>query len=673
MKNFYFLLVISLLLFSCKKETAKKNPINTPSSNPSSTKEMKVPAGFNYESYRTVSFEINVKNNQDLPFYNYVVDFYTALPEAGGALVFKGHSNKQGIVLCKLQLPYALKEVICNVHVLGIPENIVISVGDGLHKLELGGSNPKLIRTLELNQAMASPTLFKNVNKFSYRYLPAGWNSNGVPNNLINPRDVISNQLLADIWSALPSMQPVPVFHPSWLDDNLCKRTLLITQTSDVWVTFITEGAGFRNSLFYYKYAKNNPPTTASQIDSLYMVFPNASLNNSSGGLVSGDKVFIGRIGPDTVITYGIAPNGYNITNGTIGLGFGLLYANKDFNPEVNPALRQHMVMLRDPATGRNIMGFEDVTRNSAGCDHDFNDVLFYTTSNPVNAISVDSIAPLPPSSDGDGDGVNDVDDEYPQDPARAFNNYYPAKNVFGTVAFEDLWPYYGDYDLNDVVVDFNYKVITNAANEVKELNGTYVLKASGGQIENAFAVEFPTNLSNVANVTGSSLEVGQPKAVGIIYPNIRTVQNRWNTLPSEPYSDSVLARINFTLTNPIPLSTFGLNEYNPFIWGTTIGKNRGMEIHLPGKTPTALANNSLLGTGDDRTSITDGKYYLSETNLPWAIHIPVVFDYPTEKSDIVTAYLKFGAWAQSGGTVFGNWYTKEPGNRVPAKIYLKP
>jgi LruC domain-containing protein len=318
-------------------------------------------------------------------------------------------------------------------------------------------------------------------------------------------------------------------------------------------------------------------------------------------------------------------------------------------------------------------MGFEDVTRNSAGCDHDFNDVLFYTTSNPVNAISPDSIAPLQPSTDGDGDGVNDVDDEYPQDPARAFNNYYPAKNVFGTVAFEDLWPYYGDYDLNDVVVDFNYKVITNAANEVKELNGTYVLKASGGQIENAFAVEFPTNLSNVANVTGSSLEVGQPKAVGIIYPNIRTVQNRWNTVPTEPYSDSVLARINFTLTNPIPLSTFGLNEYNPFIWGTTIGKNRGMEIHLPGKTPTALANNSLLGTGDDRTSITNGKYYLSETNLPWAIHIPVVFDYPTEKSDIVTAYLKFGAWAQSGGTVFGNWYTKEPGNRVPAKIYAKP
>jgi hypothetical protein len=59
MKNFYFLLVISLLLFSCKKETAKNNPITTPPSNPTSTLEMKVPAGFNYESYRTVSFEIN--------------------------------------------------------------------------------------------------------------------------------------------------------------------------------------------------------------------------------------------------------------------------------------------------------------------------------------------------------------------------------------------------------------------------------------------------------------------------------------------------------------------------------------------------------------------------------------------------------------------------------------
>lgn len=673
MKNLYFLGLISLLLFSCKKETVTDKSVIPPATNPKSTLEMKVPAGFNYESYRTVSFEISVKNNQDLPVIDFGVELHTALPEAAGALLFKGKSNKQGLLLCKLQLPYTLKEVICNVNVLGVPENIVIDIGDGIHKVELGGSTPKLIKTFGTSHSLQTLSLNKNVNKYAYRYLATGWNSNGVPNNLINPRDIISNQFVADIWSALPSKQPVPVFHPTWLDDNQSKRTLLITQTADVWVTFITEGAGYRNSLFYYKYAKNNPPTTAAQIDSLYMIFPNASLANSGGGLVSGDKVFIGRIGPDTVIAYGIAPNGYNISNGTIGLGFGLLYANKDFNPEVNPSLRQHMVMLRDAPSGRYIMGFEDVTRNSSGCDHDFNDVLFYTTSNPVNAINVDSIIPLQPSNDGDGDGVNDVDDEYPQDPARAFNNYYPAQNVFGTVAFEDLWPYYGDYDMNDVVVDFNYKVITNGANEVKELTGTYVLKASGGQIENAFAVEFPTNLNNVSNISGATLEQGQSKAVAIVFPNIRAVQNRWNTISSEPYSDSVLATINFTLANPIALSTFGLNEYNPFIWGTSVGKNRGMEIHLPGKVPTALANTSLLGTGDDRTSMAQGKYYLSETNLPWAIHIPVVFNYPTEKSDIVTAYLKFGTWAQSGGKDFANWYTNESGYRVPSKIYVKP
>ncbi|MBU3663015.1 MAG: DUF4842 domain-containing protein [Bacteroidetes bacterium] len=30
-------------------------------------------------------------------------------------------------------------------------------------------------------------------------------------------------------------------------------------------------------------------------------------------------------------------------------------------------------------------------------------------------------------------------------------------------------------------------------------------------------------------------------------------------------------------------------------------------------------------------------------------MHIPLVFDYPTEKLDIVIAYLNFGAWAERG------------------------
>jgi hypothetical protein len=62
--------------------------------------------------------------------------------------------------------------------------------------------------------------------------------------------------------------------------------------------------------------------------------------------------------------------------------------------------------------------------------------------------------------NDTDGDGIPDNLDAYPLDPTRAFNSYYPNETDFGSFAFEDLWPGYGDYDFNDFVVNFNYKIV---------------------------------------------------------------------------------------------------------------------------------------------------------------------------------------------------------------------
>jgi LruC domain-containing protein len=669
----FFLLSFAILILSCKKEATNDGGGTTTPKDPSSMFEMTVPPGFNYETYRDVQVTLTVLNNEDKAGKNTIVWLFTDAPELGGRLLMKGRTSNTGVFSAKIRIPAGLKQLVCNTSMLGVPENIILNTNTNSISNILGGSRPQLVQTVDYKLNNGMHQMQKNANKFSNKYLPLGWNLLGVPNNLMSPSDVVSNQMINDIWAALPSRVSVPDNHPTWLDDQTTKRTLLITQTADVYVTFLTEGAGYKNTLFYYKYHKNNPPTNVAAIDSLYIIYPNASLNASGGGLVAGNKVFIGRVGPDTVIAYGIAANGFNSTNATLGNGMGLLFANKNFNPESNPNLRQHLVMLYDAPSSKFIMGFEDLNRSSSGCDHDFNDVLFYTTSNPINAISNDSIVALPPTNDGDGDGVNDIDDEYPSDPNRAFNNYYPAQNTYASVAFEDLWPNYGDYDMNDVVVDFNYKVVTNASNAVKDVEGKYVLRASGGQIENGFGVEFPTTPSNVSSITGATLEAGQAKAVVAVFNNIRTIQSRWNTVPGEPYADTVLTTIRFTLQTPLLVSTFGVNEYNPFIWGNSNGKNRGMEIHLPGKTPTSLASSVIFGTGDDRTDASQNKYYLSRENLPWAILTPERFSYPKEKADIVTAYLKFGQWAQSGGATFPDWYQNTSGYRNPSNIYVKP
>ncbi len=645
---------------------------NTPGTNVQSIFEMKVPSGFKYESTKDYSFQIKLLNAKDQSTGRQVVELWTDLPENGGFRVFKGITNAEGIIEFPLKIASKYSNLIINTSFFGIPENIIIQLSQLNINLVLGGSSPLKVETKNSNTNYTGLRLQKNLNKISNKMVPS-WNTNGVPSNLISPRDIVPNQLVNDIWAMLPSRVAVPTTHPELLNDSITKRTLLLTKRADVFVTFITEGAGFRNTLFYYRYNKNNPPATAAAIDTLFLVYPNASLQNSNGGLLTGDKVYIGTFGPDTVIEYGIISNGFDANTSTVGAGNWFLFANKNFNPEPNPAIRQHMVMLYDNVGKRYVMGFEDIIRTASGCDHDFNDVLFYTTANPVDAISDKDIAVLPPSDDTDGDGVKDVDDEYPSDAQRAFNNYFPSASGLASVSFEDLWPYYGDYDMNDVVVDFRYKIVTNASNGVKDVQGNYTLRASGGQIDNSFGVEFPTLRSNVQNFTGAVLEAGQTNAVARIISNIRNLQSRWNTVPTDPVSDSLNFAISFSLANPIAITTFGLNEYNPFIFGNNNGKDRSKEIHLPGKMPTTLAADSIFGTGNDRTNRSQNKYYLSEHNLPWAILTPERFDYPIERADIVTAHLKFAAWAQSNGVSFPDWYKANSNYRDNTKIYRKP
>ncbi|MCF8428888.1 MAG: LruC domain-containing protein [Bacteroidia bacterium] len=273
--------------------------------------------------------------------------------------------------------------------------------------------------------------------------------------------------------------------------------------------------------------------------------------------------------------------------------------------------------------------------------------------------------------TDTDGDGIPDATDEYPTDPNAAFNSYYPSRNSVATVAYEDLFPYKGDYDMNDVVVTFNYKIVTNAQNIVVKLNGNYTLLATGGTFNNGFAVQFPIERSKISAVNGAVLENNQSKAVMVIFNNMRNEMFEWNTTSSYAKSDTVNYNMNFSISNGPTLANFGLNEYNPFIWNGTNGFSRGYEIHLPGKLPTDLVNSALFGTGHDNTNINLGKTYITKDGgLPWAISIPAKFNYPTERTDVNNAYTKFASWVLSGGTLFNDWYTNTSGYRNAANIY---
>ncbi len=670
MKNILYVLALtSLLFFACKRETSSElTTNNNNSAKVSNINEMLVPNGFNYETTKEVELTLALKTNNDLPSNHTMVKLMTNSIDNGGLLILKGMTDKNGVFKAKVSVPTYLNQIVLQTSAFNICDNILVDVSTKNVSMVLGGSNPAPVNTIA--RKGNKPSSFGKSNaKYSSKLgtwvLPLG-----LPNYLLLPNDVVDVPFQTRVGSMYPESINHAATFPRLVNDNYSSRVLIVTKTTDVIITFLNEGAGLQNTLFYYTYDKDFPPLTEADIDSFYIVYPNVSKVGDGGSLTTGMRVNLGTFDAGTAIGFGIASGGYLSTN-LIDATVPKYFSTKALNPEVN-ADKQHVSMVLDPATDRFIFGFEDLNRDW-NPDNDFNDVMFYGSSSVINAISKEKVYKIASTVDTDGDGVDDGNDDYPTDPTRAFNNYYPNGGFYGSVAFEDNWPYKGDYDLNDLVIEYRHNAISNANNDVVEVKSNVVTRASGAAFTHAFHIEFPITSANSTLVT-SGTKIGAANNTVIQYfTNSRSHFSSWNTWQGVPHGDSTMFTSGFQLVTPIPIATFGLSEYNPFIYVNDIDHGQTMEVHLAGKQPTNLANTGLFGQGADASSVTLNKYYLTSTNLPWAISTPVPFQYPTEKTDITTAYLNFANWAQTAGASNRNWYTTAVGNRDNAKIYVKP
>lgn len=285
--------------------------------------------------------------------------------------------------------------------------------------------------------------------------------------------------------------------------------------------------------------------------------------------------------------------------------------------------------------------------------------------------------------TDTDGDGIPDNIDQYPLDPTRAFNSFYPNETDFASLAFEDLWPAYGDYDFNDFVVNINYKIVTNAQNSVVDVIAQYQIMADGASLNNGFGIVFDVVPSTVESVTGymklgnavilapEGYEAGHTaQTVVIPFDAINPIMDGGmaNTIPGGKYVQTVINTV--TTHFGTPQASIGTPPFNPFIF---VDQERGHEVHLKDQPPTEFVDEDYFGTDSDASDPAAGIYYRSTSGLPWGIETPINFNYPIETADILTAHLKFAAWAQSGGVDFEDWYMDEPGYRNEANIYVIP
>lgn len=326
------------------------------------------------------------------------------------------------------------------------------------------------------------------------------------------------------------------------------------------------------------------------------------------------------------------------------------------------------------------------ISQNTPRSQHLLNGATYVTPDNMQNFIPITACNPEGVGSEGivdtDNDGVPDDLDAFPADPERAFRSWYPNETTFATLAFEDLWPGLGDFDFNDVVIEFQYEMITNAQNELKDLNGLFRLMAAGASLNNGFAIAMPFASNKVESVTGGQV-VGEAvnvaangtesghsnETVILVLDAIGSIYGEFiNTQPDKAYVETDTLEVKMILSDPVV--NYGTAPFNPFIF---VDQERGKEVHMIDHQPTELVNNAFFGTWEDRSDINAGKFYQTSGRLPWAIEIPVSFDYPIETVDILLTHLKFAEWAMSSGTQYQDWYMDKSGYRNTGNIYVKP
>jgi hypothetical protein len=204
---------------------------------------------------------------------------------------------------------------------------------------------------------------------------PCTWDDQGRPTCLLK-RDTITSDLLSFINTTLQEKKDLRTTHPELLSSN-AKADIAITQPSDVYITFVFEGTGASNAFAFYTFPTNQPPQSVDDVKKITYVFPSVGYNTP---LQAGDKVKIGRFEAGTSIGFVLLQGGWSETTKKPDPKAMHLFSNEVLNPETNPDLKKHAVLINYAPENKILIGYEDTNRSNPICDHDFNDVVLYAT-----------------------------------------------------------------------------------------------------------------------------------------------------------------------------------------------------------------------------------------------------------------------------------------------------
>lgn len=281
---------------------------------------------------------------------------------------------------------------------------------------------------------------------------------------------------------------------------------------------------------------------------------------------------------------------------------------------------------------------------------------------------------------------------------------YFPAENKYATVMFEDLFPYSGDKDMNDVVFGLNIEYDLDKNARVVAINFNIEPRAVGST---------QTYIGIGANFTGMAVQVSKVARSSTDYPGISNDHSDlapiYNVDPKNGYynpvnpSDALNADYkvapftgNFRsfFINPPTYTTFinvfnigtatlskkftakvSLNSviaYNSFTFLDVYNankvnisiyaafENKGKEVHFKGQLPSKYFN---LATFEP-TGRTD--FSSAYDSWVWAIMSDKSVRHPLETVRINNAYPDFGLWVSNQDKT--NWY----GSKILDSLFTK-
>lgn len=450
---------------------------------------------------------------------------------------------------------------------------------------------------------------------------------------------------------------------------------------AEVWVTYIGDGGFYinnmntYNSLMYYNYTESElssmnylTPATLH----MTMLLPNTHQMLCPAGLkiqlLYWDGNEYSTTFPEgTRIGFAVAREGYKGNGSSITDASAYNFkriSGSELYPQLNGDVRGNyystpqlnQVGMSQAVTRWMddydccVTGFDIRPVGDVKSDYDFNDVLISVSSNPIP----DAIQP--------GTVIDPVEIAV------------ASESIYGTLAFEDLWPNQGDYDMNDFVVNYTYTFGKDEANNITRITLEFdpIAKGAASSTQIGFGITLPIDKNNISSLEGATLEKDNDNTTLIVWNNVSNIaQFNGAFINTDKGKSQVRAdkqTVSINLKSAISeLPKLGIN---PFIF---VG-SRSHEIHLPDYKPTAKMDRNLLGMGKDCSDESRDVYYRMEEMYSWALDFPretkdsPAWKYPKEHSSIINAYPGYIDWIKGPNNTSTSWF--EESNANPEELY---